>query len=123
MAVNRVSQKEIVEVSFLLPGEKGLKNHPVLVLSGEELLREEDMFYGVLMSSKNYHPKYTLEVKDEWLSRPMFKSKGTSFFVTHIVTYFKLSDVIKSSNTYVKEEFFGPILDKVINSMFELEAE
>lgn len=120
---SKVERKQIVEVTFCPPGERTLKNHPVLVLSGDGLLQEEGMFYGVLMSSQNHHPEYTLEVKDEWLTRPMIKAKGTSFFVTHIVTYFALTDVIKASNVYVKEVPFQQILDKILNSMFELEAE
>lgn len=69
MAVKGVHFGEIVEVTFKFPGE-GYKVHPALVISGSELQEDEHgMFYAVLISSKNHSPKYTLQLKDEWLSK------------------------------------------------------
>ena len=44
-----------------------------------------------------------------------------SYFVTHIVTYYRTDEVIQSFNNYVKKEFFDAIMDKVILSMFDIE--
>ena len=61
MAMTPVFQREIVEVPFLLP-DGAVKNHPALVVSVPELQEEEDgLFYAVLISTKNHHPKYTIE--------------------------------------------------------------
>lgn len=119
MAVEKVLQREIVEVFYHTPEGKD-KEHPALVLSTERLFeKEEGMFYAVLISTKNHHPEYTMKIEDEWLNRPLGKE---SYFVTHIVTFFKPEDVIKRTNTYVKKHFFHKVLERVIESMFELQV-
>jgi hypothetical protein len=120
MAVTTVSQREIVEVPFLLPGNQ-IKVHPALVLSTGRLLDAEDgMFYAALISTKNLNPEFTLKIEDEWLNKPM---PETSFFVTHIVSFFRLNDVLRSSNRFVKQRYFDTILFQVLNSMFDIELE
>ena len=84
MAVNKVSQREIIEVPYQLP-DGSIKPHMALVLSTEKLqLAEDGMFYAVLISSKNLNPEFTMKIQAEWLSKPLSKQ---SYFVTHIVTY------------------------------------
>ena len=118
MAVSKVSQREIIEVPYQLP-DGSIKPHMALVLSTDKLLYAEDgMFYAVLISSKNINPEFTMEIKNEWLNKP-FSNK--SFFVTHIVTYYRTYEVIQSFNNFVKKEFFDAIMNKVILSMFDIE--
>lgn len=120
MAVNRVSQREIIEVPYQLPDGE-IKPHMALVLSTEKLQEAEDgMFYAVLISSKNLNPEFTMQIKNEWLSKPLSKK---SFFVTHIVSYYRTDEVIQSFNNYVKSEYFDAIMNKVILSMFDIELE
>ena len=120
MAVERVSQREIVEVPYQLP-DGSIKPHMALVLSTEKLLNAEDgMFYAVLISSKNYNPEFTLEIKNEWLLKPLSRQ---SYFVTHIVSYYRTDEVIQSFNNYVKQSYFDAIMNKVILSMFDIVLE
>ena len=120
MAVSNVSQREIVEVPYQLP-DGSIKPHMALVLSSERLLIAEDgMFYAVLISSKNLNPEFTMEIQNEWLSKPLSKQ---SYFVTHIVSYYRTDEVIQSFNNYVKKDYFDPIVNKVILSMFDIEIE
>lgn len=120
MAVKKVHYGEIVEVTFKFPGE-GYKVHPALVVSGQDLQDDEDgMFYAVLISTKNHSPKYTLELKNEWLTRPMPKQ---SYFVTHFMTYFSPEEVSQSYRTSVKSEYMDIILCKVVKSIFELDID
>ena len=118
MAVNHVSQREIVEVPYQLPDGQ-VNPHMALVLSTEKLLQAEDgMFYAVLISSKNINPEFTLEIKNEWLNKPLSKQ---SYFVTHIVSYYRTDEVMQSFNNFVKKDFFDTIMNKVILSMFDIE--
>lgn len=118
MAVARVSQREIIEVPYQLPDGE-IKPHMALVLSTDKLQNAEDgMFYAVLISSKNINPEFTLEIKNEWLNKPLSKK---SFFVTHIVTYYRTDEVIQSFNNFVKKDYFDAIMNKVILSMFDIE--
>ena len=120
MAVNIVHQREIVEVPFVIPGNQ-IKIHPALVLSADKLLNLEfGMFYAVLISTKQLNPEFTLKIENEWLNKPISK---TSFFVTHIVSFFQLRDVVRSSNQFVKQMYFDNILFKVIHSIFDMELE
>ena len=112
MAVNKVSQREIIEVPYQLP-DGSIKPHMALVLSTEKLqLAEDGMFYAVLISSKNLNPEFTMEIQSEWLSKPLTKQ---SYFVTHIVTYYRTDEV--------KAQYFDAIMNKVILSMFDIELE
>ena len=71
MAVNKVSQREIVEVPYQLP-DGSIKPHMALVLSTDKLQQAEDgMFYAVLISSKNLNPEFTIEIQNDWLSKPI----------------------------------------------------
>ena len=120
MAVNLVSQREIVEVPYQLP-DGIIKPHMALVLSTEKLqLAEDGMFYAALISSKNLNPEFTIQIKNEWLNKPLSKK---SYFVTHIVSYYRTEEVIQSYNNFVKSEYFDQIINKVILSMFDIEIE
>ena len=92
-----------------------------LVLSTEKLqLAEDGMFYAVLISSKNLNLEFTMEIQSEWLSKPLTKR---SYFVTHIVTYYRTDEVTQSFNNFVKAQYFDAIMNKVILSMFDIELE
>jgi len=116
MAVRKVFQREIIEVPFSLPDGQILV-HPALVLSSEELQDYEDgMFYAVLISSKNHYPELTLEIKNEWLNKPLSKQ---SYFITHILSMFNVDDVMNRYNNYIKDKYFDEILDKIIYTLFD----
>lgn len=120
MAVASVRLREIVEVPYQLP-DGSIKPHMALVLSTEKLqLAEDGMFYCVLISSKNENPDFTIQIQNDWLTKPLSKQ---SYFVTHIVSYYRVDEVIQSFNNFVKAEFFDPIICKVIYSMFDIEIE
>lgn len=120
MAVRKVHFGEIIEVTFLFPDE-GYKVHPALVVSGDNLIEDEEgMFYAVLISSKNIKPQYTMEIKNEWLTKPLLKQ---SYFVTHFMTYFTPDEVSQSYNVSVKSEYMDQIISKTINSIFRWDVE
>lgn len=115
MAVRRVFQREIIELPYTPPDGQVLI-HPALVISNNELQDYEDgMFYAVLISSKNHYPELTMEIKTKWLNKPLSKQ---SFFITHIISMFNVDDVITRYNNYVKADYFGLVLDKVIDTIF-----
>lgn len=43
------------------------------------------------------------------------------FFVTHIMSFFKLSDVISTHNVFVKSDYFDKVLEKTFYSIFDVE--
>ena len=116
MAVTTVHQREIVEVSFkFLDGVN--RTHPALVISTDELQDvEEGMFYAVLISSKNLHPEYTIEIKAEDIYNGTLDKK--SYFVTHFIAYFTIDDIISKRGTFVKKEKFNEVVNTIIDNIF-----
>ena len=109
-----------MEVPFLLPGGE-FKAHPALVVSPCRLQYDEDgLFYAILISTKNHNPQYTIELKNEWLNKPMLRQ---SYFVTHIISSFKLTDIISTHNVFVKSKYFDKVLEKTFYSIFDVVVE
>lgn len=114
MAVTNVEQREIIEVPFIMP-DGTILPHPALVISRNQLQENEDgMFYAVLISTKNHHPEYTIQIKDEWLNKPMGRK---SYFITHLVNIFNVTDVIQRSNTFIKKRYFEDIINKILDNI------
>lgn len=72
------------------------------------------------MSTKNHNPQYTIELKNEWLNKPMLRQ---SYFVTHIMSFFKTSEVLSSHHVFVKQLYFNKILEKTFYSIFDVAVE
>ncbi len=116
MAVNSVHQREIVEVSFrFLDGIERI--HPALVISVDQLQEaEEGMFYAVLISSKNLHPEYTIEINSEDIIGGDMDKK--SYFVTHFIAYFTLNVLAGRRNQFIKKEKFNDVVNTIIDNIF-----
>lgn len=112
----KVHQREIVEVSFKFLNGQDLI-HPALVISADELQDvEPEMFYAVLISSKNIHPELTLEIlPQDILGSDMDKK---SYIVTHFIAYFTTDQVISKRNQFVSVKKFNEIVDTIINNIF-----
>lgn len=110
MAVSNVRQREIVEVPFTLP-DGTILPHPAMVISHDSLQDvEPGMFYAVLISSKNHLPEITIPIKNEWLSKPLTKQ---SYFVTHIIGMYNVSDVFRRSSTFLRQPYFDKVIERI----------
>jgi hypothetical protein len=105
----KVTQREVVEVIFLMP-KGNFKPHPCLVISNNDLLKDEEFFYGLLMTTKNYFPKYTIKVVSDMLTK---STDRESYFATHILSIFNMEAVISKKNTFLKPEYHSTIRNKV----------
>jgi PemK-like, MazF-like toxin of type II toxin-antitoxin system len=101
--IGKISPLEIIEANFYFPSEGVFKPHPVLVVSTNDLFEEEEIFYGVLMTTKNIIPKYTIKIEPTWLTKSPNKD---GFFATHFVQIFTMDDVTKLTNTFFKTTIF-----------------
>lgn len=94
------------------------KIHPALVVSVTDLQEKEDgLFYAVLISTENFHPEYTIEIRPEDIVNE-FGMESKSYFVTHIVTYFLCRDITKRKGSFVTRSKFNEVVDAVINNIF-----
>jgi len=91
--------------------------HPALVISVDELQQaEEGMFYAVLISSKNIHPEYTIEISPDDILGGNLDRK--SYFVTHFIAYFTLNDIVSRRNQFLKKDKFNEVVNTIIDNIF-----
>ena len=103
-----------MKLSWTLPnGDKVV--HTGLVLSGTKLLKTESIFYAVMISKKNRHPEFTLQVDESQLSKPLPK---ISFFVTQLFASFHRDKIVDDYNISVKEPYLLQVISKVSRSIF-----
>ena len=69
----KINQRDIVEVNFQLPGG-AFKPHPVLVVSNENVFEQEEIFYALLISSKQFSTEFEIEITPEMLLSPLPKT-------------------------------------------------
>ena len=109
----RVHQRDIVEVNFLFPDGK-MKPHLAVVVSNDELNENEGFFYLAMISSKNYNPQYTFELREDMLSKPL---KLKSYVVCQLISGYTEQDVIKRCSR-IKESVFISIVEKIKKTIF-----
>jgi len=108
-----IRQRDIVEVNFLFPDGKFLP-HFAIVLSNNELIDNEGFLYLALISTKKHFNKYTYELMDNMVSKPLPKR---SFVVCHIISGYTERDVV-SKYAKVKDVYFQDILLKIQECIF-----
>ena len=110
-----IRRGEIVEVSCKLPNDSP-KVHMVLVVSDEQLQTEDSgLFYGVMITTENYHSEYKVEITPDMLVKPL---KDKSYFATHLLGMFSEMEVMKHCQNAIKQEYIDDIINKVIDSIF-----
>ena len=109
----RVSQRDIVEVNFLFPDGK-MKPHMAVVVSNDELNENEGFFYLAMVSSKNYNPQYTFELRDEMLTKPL---KLKSYVVCQLISGYTERDVLKKCSR-INKLVFLEIVEKIKKTIF-----
>ena len=119
MGVSNVRQGEIVEVSVSLPNGEN-KVHMVLVVSGQDLIVEESMFYGIMITSNPFHSSFKIEITPDMLTRPLTKQ---SYFATHLLGMYSLDEVIKSCRIAIKREYMDEVFNKSIDVVYGYEEE
>src|SRR5436309_3398709 len=86
----KVQQKDIVELNFELPDGK-LKVHPALVISNENVLETEDIFYAIMISSKPFNDEFTFELSNSMLTKPLSKK---SYAKCQLIQSYSTDEVI-----------------------------
>jgi len=109
----KVSQRDIVELAFVLPNGK-LKSHPALVISNQNVLDTEDIFYAVMISTKDYNDDFTFELSEEMLTKALVKK---SYVKCHLIQSYSPNEVI-SKISAIKPTYFQQILQKIMNTVF-----
>ncbi|MBI5219802.1 MAG: type II toxin-antitoxin system PemK/MazF family toxin [Bacteroidia bacterium] len=109
-----VQQREIVEVCYPLPNGK-LKPHPVIVISNEDIFDTEGIFYGVMLSTKDFNSDYIFEITDDMLTKA--KKRDESYVKCQLIQAFNENE-ITGRYGYIKKEPFEKLKQKIIESIF-----
>ncbi len=109
----KVNQRDIVELNFELPNGK-LKVHPALVISNQHVLDAEDIFYAVMISTKEYNDEFTFELTNTMLTKPLTKK---SFVKCQLLQSYTSSEVISKISS-VKPSYFEQIKQVIFDKVF-----
>ena len=90
------------------------KTHPALVISNQNVLDAEDIFYAVMISTKEYNDEFTFELKNSMLSKPLSK---TSYVKCQLLQSYSINEVISKIST-VKLPFFNQIKQTIFDTVF-----
>jgi mRNA-degrading endonuclease toxin of MazEF toxin-antitoxin module len=90
------------------------KPHPAIVISNNDLFEDEGFFYCCMISSKDYNPQYTFEIKDSMVSKPFEKK---SFVKCQIIGGFTERDILRNISN-MRSESFEKLIIKVTSSIF-----
>lgn len=109
----KVNQRDIIELNFELPNGK-FKVHPALVISNQNVLEAEDIFYAVMISTKEYNDQFSVKLKDVMLSKPLHKK---SFVKCQLIQSYTLNEVISKISSK-KQVYFEEIRQVPFNAVF-----
>ena len=109
-------QRDVVEVNFLFP-DGTLKIHPAIIVSNDELQKDEDgLVYLVLISSNTtINPQYSYPLSNDMLLSHSFDKPCS--VKCQIIAGYTDRDIYRRLGA-IKEVYFNEIVDKVIASVF-----
>ncbi len=116
------SQRDVVEVQFRLPPDGKLLNHPVIVISNDDINQHEGGFIGVMMTSEESYKgdEYSFELSDDMFTKPL--GKKFSAVRLHLIGNFINNDIIKNANSgnQIKKTDFNRLMVNINNTTFNL---
>jgi len=109
----KINQRDIVEVNFELPNGN-FKSHPALVVSNQNVLDAEDIFYAVMISTKEFNDEFTYELNNTMLTKPLSKM---SFVKCQLLQSYSINEVISKLSS-VKQHYFNLIKQTIFDTVF-----
>lgn len=109
----KVQKRDIVELNYELPNGK-FKVHPALIISNENVLETEDIFYAVMISSNPINDDFTFELDNVMLTKPLQKK---SYVKCQILQSYTTEEVISKISS-VKQVYFDKILKRIFETVF-----
>ena len=109
----KVQQRDIVEVNFQLPNGT-FKIHPALVISNQNVLDTEDIFYAVMISSNSFNDEFTFELSNTMLTKPLSK---ISYVKCQLIQAYSTNKVINKISV-IKPTYFQQIKQTIFDTVF-----
>jgi mRNA-degrading endonuclease toxin of MazEF toxin-antitoxin module len=109
----KIEQRDIVELNFELPDGR-FKVHPALVVSNENVLNAEDIFYAVMISTKPFNDDFTFELENNMLSKALSRK---SFIKCQLLQSYSVDEVLSKISS-VKPLYFEKIKKMIFDTVF-----
>jgi mRNA-degrading endonuclease toxin of MazEF toxin-antitoxin module len=109
----KINQRDIIEVQFQLPNGS-FKNHPALVISNNNVLDAEDIFYAVMISTKDYNDEFTFTLNDSMCNKPLSKK---SFIKCQLIQSYSETEVISKISS-IKSLHFEEVKKMIMTTVF-----
>jgi hypothetical protein len=112
-----INQRDIVEVPFNLPG--GSLNHPAIVLSNSDAIRDEEAFVAIMLTSKKHDDLYSFEIRPGMLVKDFGKYSEARL---HLIGFFSFDDVVRNNNlpNQIKVERFRDLIVRINQVTFQI---
>jgi mRNA-degrading endonuclease toxin of MazEF toxin-antitoxin module len=109
----KINQRDIVEIQFMLPNGS-IKNHPTLVISNNAVLEIEDIFYAVMISTKDYNDEFTYAINNSMCTKPLSK---TSFIKCQLIQSYSENEVLSKISS-LKPSYFEEVKKLIFDCVF-----
>jgi mRNA-degrading endonuclease toxin of MazEF toxin-antitoxin module len=109
----KVQQRDIVELNYELPNGK-FKVHPAIIISNENVLDTEDIFYAVMISSNPINDDFTFELDNNMLTKALSKK---SYVKCQLIQSYSVNEVNSKIST-VKQVYFEKIMKQIFETVF-----
>lgn len=87
---------EIIEVPFLIPHNNRFENHPMVIISNQEVYESDECYIGVMLTSSRYFDRFTFEITNDLLEKPNNKSFAQAR--CHLIAYILETHIISNSH-------------------------
>ena len=103
---------DIIYTYFSLPNQGIIKEHPILIISDEEMFINQEVYIGVMMTHMKIEDEHTFEITDDMLYK---KTKDDAFMQVrlHLVTYLQEKDC----NNYPFNSMKPIFIDEIIKEL------
>ena len=109
----QINQRDIIELNFQLPNGSS-KVHPAFVISNRNVLDAENIFYALMISSKDYHDDFSFKLTNNMLGKPLSR---VSFVKCQLIQAYTLEEVISKISS-IKLAYFEEVKQLLFSAVF-----
>ncbi len=117
MEVNHYKQREVLDVEFHIPNG-GILRHPVIVISRNDVNKQDKSFIGVMMSgSTEFDDQFRFPLEDDMFDVPTTKICAVRCHLIATIEHRK----VKKSIGKMKKKPFLKLLEQINKVVFSFE--
>ena len=114
----KYSQSDIVEVVFPLPNAQ-FKRHPAIIISNRSVFEAEEIYYCVMLSTKNTNDEFIFEITPSMVN---YQSDKISYAKCQLISQFAPNEIMMRFGS-LKSNYFKKLLSKLNESVFSFKID